>query len=48
VIFSFAMSANGAADSALAAADLLDCFNQSRSIFVVAPKLGITFDGVDA
>ena len=27
VIFSFAMSANGAADSALAAADLLDCFN---------------------
>ena len=42
------MSANGAADSALAVADLLDCFNQSRSIFIVAPKLGITFDGVDA
>ena len=39
---------NGAADSALAVADLLDCFNQSRSIFIVAPKLGITFDGVDA
>jgi hypothetical protein len=42
------MSANGAADSALAVAGLLDCFNQSRSIFIVAPKLGITFDGVDA
>ena len=42
------MSANGAADSALAVADLLDCFNQGRIIFIVAPKLGITFDGVDA
>jgi hypothetical protein len=31
------MSANGAADSALAAADLLDCFNQSRIIFI-APR----------
>jgi hypothetical protein len=28
------MSASGAADSALAAADLLDCFNQSRIIFM--------------
>ena len=42
------MSANGAADSALAVADLLDCFNQGRIVFIVAPKLGITFDGVDA
>ena len=28
------MSANGAADSALAVADLLDCFNQSWIIFI--------------
>jgi hypothetical protein len=34
VIFSFAMSTNGAADSALAADDLLDGINQSRIIFI--------------
>ena len=38
------MSADGAADSALAVGRPIGL----RSIFIVAPKLGITFDGVDA